>query len=66
VAALTFNERISLTASKALDEKIEAEKEILAAGQLDLDGYRKHTGVILGLREAKKLIAIADDEAMKT
>lgn len=66
MAAQTFNERVSLQAAKALDEKVEAEKEILAAGQLDHLTYKWHTGIIQGLREAKKLIAIADDETMKS
>lgn len=66
MAVLTFNDRISLQAAIALDEKIEKEMEILGAGQLDHAGYKWHTGIIQGLREAKKLIAIADDEAMKS
>lgn len=66
MAVLTFNDRISLQAGLAIDVKIESEREILAAGQLDHAGYKWHTGIIQGLREAKKLIAIADDEAMKS
>lgn len=66
MAAQTFNERVSLRAAKALDEKIAAEKEILAAGKLDFEGYKWHTGIIQGLQTAKTLIAIADDEAMQS
>lgn len=66
MAVQTFNDRVSLSAARAIDEKIETEKEILAAGQLDFENYKKHTGIIQGLRDAKKLIVIADDEALKS
>lgn len=65
MAVQTFNDRVSLSAAKAIDEKIETEKDILAAGQLDFEGYKKHTGIIQGLRDAKKLIALADDDELK-
>lgn len=65
MAALTFNERFSIRLDKMLDEAIEKEKEILAAGKLMHEDYKFHSGQIQGLRTAKKLVVDADTELMK-
>lgn len=64
MVAVTFNERLSVRADKALEDAIESEKEILAAGNLTFDNYRFHAGIIQGLRAARKAVAEANTEVM--
>ena len=66
MAVLTFNDRISLLAAKEIDAQIERKRDVLENGNLENSEYKFHVGFIKGLREARKLIAAADDEAMKS
>lgn len=64
--AFTFNEMLSIKAAKLIDEAIEAEKDILAAGNLaNFDTYRFHAGIVQGLRVAKKAVETANDEIQR-
>lgn len=65
MAALTFNERVSISTLKLIDQAIESEKDILAAGKLNYEDYKYRSGVIQGLRTAQKLVTEADSETLK-
>ena len=53
---LTFNQKLSDQFKKLVDERVNALKDVMAAGNLSLEDYKKMAGRIQGLIEASSLI----------
>lgn len=63
----SFGGSVEQRFAKLLGERIEAEKIVLAAGQLpDFAAYKQHVGRLWGLEEAHRLMAQAIKEAMRS
>lgn len=64
--AETFNDKLEQLANKRLDDSIEAEKDTMSSGALkDYADYKKHAGIIAGMRIAKEILAKALSDCQK-
>jgi hypothetical protein len=61
----TFHANVETLVGKRLDEAIANQKETICAGMLDHDRYKQEAGRLMGLIEAKKILAQAVSDVMK-